>query len=152
MISTRRLSCIHEASHHLVARHQRIAVLRSVVPFKGTLEASDGYSCASGKTYFGITRANLPSFGARAAIALLAGGLGERMAGGENWLDGSASDFEQAIEALKYTKIDYAELVRQTEQIIRDHWGAIHRLADYLEAYGEIDAAAVNEIFRTWRG
>jgi hypothetical protein len=108
---------------------------------------SDGYGCASGKTHFGITRVRLPAFGARAAIALLAGGLTEKMAGGQDWMAGSTSDFTQVIEALKFTRIDYGELVRRTEQIIRDHFGLIHRLADYLEVRGSLDAGEVNEIY-----
>ncbi len=122
-------------------------VLRVVVPLNGVLEASDGYGCASGKTHFGSTRVRLPAFGARAAIALLAGGLTEKMAGGQDWMAGSTSDFTQVIEALKFTRIDYGELVRRTEQIIRDHFGLIHRLADYLEVRGSLDAGEVNEIY-----
>ena len=80
MISLRRLSCLHESGHIVGARSQKIPVLRAVVPFAGDLEASDGYGRAAGKTHFGITRAMLPHFGARAAIALLAGGLMEKLA------------------------------------------------------------------------
>lgn len=147
MISRRRLSCVHESGHIVAARSQKIPVLRAVVPFVADLEASDGYSRAAGKTHFGITRAVLPRYGSRAAIALLAGGLVEKLVGGQDWMDGSASDFEQAIESLRFTRIDCGELVRQTEQIVRDWWGVADRIADHLEVHGSLDAQKIDEIY-----
>lgn len=147
MISRRRLSCVHESGHIVAARSQNIPVLRAVVPFAGDLEASDGYGRAAGKTNFGITRALLPRFGARAAIALMAGGLMKKLVGGHDWIAGSASDFEQVIESLRFTRIDYGELVRQTEQIVRDWYGTADRIADYLEVRGSLDARKIDEIY-----
>jgi hypothetical protein len=147
MISRRRLSCAHESGHIVGARSQKIPVLRAVVPFSGDLEASDGYGRAAGKTHFGITRALLPRFGPRAAIALLAGGLMEKLVGGQDWIAGSASDFEQVIESLRFTRIDYGELVHQTEEIVREWWGVADRIADYLKVHGSLDARKINEIY-----
>ena len=51
------------------------------------------------------------------------------------------------MESLRFTRIDYGELVRQTEQIVRDCYGMADRIADYLEAHGELDARSINEIY-----
>jgi hypothetical protein len=67
---------------------------------------------------FGIDHSQLPKLGERAAIALLAGPLGERYCGGEDWLDGGRSDFKLASAALKYTTTSYADIVVKTERIV----------------------------------
>lgn len=146
-MTRRRLSCIHEAGHCVGARSQKLVVLRAVVPLTGTMEGSDGYAPAAGKTHFAIRRALLPRYGARAAIALLAGGLMEKHAGGPDWMESSTTDFAQVIESLRYTKIDYADLVRQTEAIVKAWHGVADRIADYLEVYGQLDARQINAIY-----
>jgi hypothetical protein len=148
MISRRRLSCMHESGHIVGARSQKLVVLRAEVPLIGTMEGSDGYARAAGKTHFGIRRALLPRYGARAAIALLAGGLMEKHAGGPDWMESSTTDFAQVLESLRHTKIDYAKLVRQTEEIVEAWYGLASRIADYLEVHGELDAKRINEICR----
>jgi hypothetical protein len=147
MISRRRLSCMHESGHIVGARSQRLVVLRAEVPLTGTMEGSDGYARAAGKTHFAIRRALLPRYGARAAIALLAGGLMEKFAGGPDWIESSTTDFAQVIESLRYTKTEYAELLRKTEEIVAAWFGLASRIADYLEVYGELDARKINEIY-----
>ena len=60
---------------------------------------------------------------------------------------GSTSDFEQVIESLRFTLIDYGDLVRRTEEIVREWYGTADRIADYLEVHGSLDARKINEIY-----
>src|SRR5216684_6801343 len=130
MLSKFRLTCLHEAYHSIAGRTQGIATRSIEVAAPGTV-LEGGSARAAGRTCFGISHAQLPQLGERAAIALLAGGLGEKFCGGPDWLEGSRNDFALAVQALKYTEISYSELVRQTEAIVRDWYGLASRLADW---------------------
>ena len=140
-----RLTCVHEAYHVVVARIQGIATRLVEIAAPGTTIAS---SCtpgrtAAGRTVYGIDHAQLPKLGERAALALLAGPLGERYCGGADWLDGGKSDFTLAVRALKYTTISHADLVRQTEEIVAEWHGLASRLADWLEVHGSLNSTQI---------
>ena len=83
------------------------------------------------------------ALGERAAIALLAGGLGEKFCGGPDWLEGSRNDFALAVQALRYTDVSYSELVSRTEEIIREWFSLASRLADCLEVRGSLDSTRI---------
>ena len=147
MMTGHRLTCLHEGFHIGVARIQGIATRSAMVAAPGTTIVS---SCtpgrtAAGLTVYGIDHSQLPKLGAPAAISLLAGPLGEKYCGGPDWLAGGQSDFKLAAEALKYTEISYADLVRQTEELIDEWYGLASRLADWLEAHGSLTST---QIFR----
>lgn len=138
-----RLTCLHEAFHVVGARTQGIAARSVEVAAPGTTLPG---TRAAGRTRFGLSHAQLPRLGERGAIALLAGGLGEKFCGGMDWLEGSRGDFELAIEALRFTKVSYTDLVRRTEEIVREWYGLAWRLADYLEVYRSLGSAKIYQI------
>ena len=135
-----RLTCLHEAFHVVGARTQGIATRSVEVAAPGsTLPGTNATGC----THFGISHAQLPLLGVRGAIALLAGGLGEKFCEGPHWEEGSLSDFELAVKALRYTDVSYVELIRRTNAIVREFYGLASRLADYLEVHGRLDSTQI---------
>jgi hypothetical protein len=142
MLSKFRLTCLHEAFHVVGARTQGIATRSVKIAAPGSvLEGGSGR--AAGRTCFGMSHAQLPKLGAPAAIALLAGGLGEKFCGGPDWLEGSRSDFKLAVEALRFTDVTHEELVTRTERIVREGYDLASRLADWLEVYGSLDSTRI---------
>jgi hypothetical protein len=139
-LSKHRLTCLHESFHMVAARTQGIAT-RSVEVAAPSTMLHGGH--ALGITRYGIAHAQLPQLGERAAIAFLAGGIGEQFCGGPDWLEGSRSDFALAVQALKYTEVSYSELVRRAEEIVREWYGLASRLADWLEVYGSLDSTRI---------
>jgi hypothetical protein len=142
--SPRRLTCLHESYHIVAARTQGIATRLVEIASPGTvLESATPGRTAQGRTVYGISHAQLPKLGERAAIALMAGPLGERFCSGPDWIDGGQSDFKLVVAALKYTNLTYADLVVKTEAIVREWYGLASRLADWLEVYGSLDSTKI---------